>query len=480
MSFFLVAAEGDTEQIPGNIASLVESSLERNGPNKDDSIWPVIWDFAGQAVYHAIHPIFMSQEAIYVLALDLTRELAAPAQCRVRPLDHAEVEVTSPDTEDTNLDHILKWLDLVHSLLTAEKLGKTTEGAFPPVILVGTYADSVRKSERDPTEVMEAALEKIYDMAPREVVDHIHDSFVIDNTKAGNPDQQEDSEIVSLRQKILELAAKMPHVKKEVPLQWLRVEEKVFEMVEKGEHYLPKKRFEEDVAEAICHFDVKDDVKELLHFLHSRGTIIHHDLPQNPDGMVVLDPQWLINVLIKIITVNPTWKAAPFIKRHYRILENEGFLSNDLLNHAFENLKLEGARENLLEVMEKFNLICNSRGCKGRDFPYFVPCMLTLPMKDKRSKDIDNGPLPVFLTFNTNYVPSGLFCRLIALFWGWASQLCGICIEPTLYAKSARFNVSKLYHITLEAHKTLISVKLWTDADSNQEEEKRLCRELLR
>lgn len=59
------------------------------------------------------------------------------------------------------------------------------------------------------------------------------------------------------------------------------------------------------------------------------------------------------------------------------------------------------------------------------------------------------------------------------------TQLCGICKEPTLYAKSARFNVSKLYHITLEAHKTLISVKLWTNADSNQEEEKRLCRELL-
>ncbi|PFX19564.1 Nephrocystin-3 [Stylophora pistillata] len=464
------------EQIPVKVASL----LRRKNPDKDDGIWPIIWDFAGQAVYHAIHPIFLSQEAIYVLALDLTRELTTPAQCRVQPRDHAEVEVTSPDTEDTNLDHILKWLDLVHCLSTAKKLGRTTEGAFPPVILVGTHADIIRNSGRDPTKVMDAVLDKISDMAPHEIVDHIHAKFVIDNTKAGCPVQQEDQEIVSMRQRILELAEKMPHTKNEIPLLWHYVEEKIFEMVEKKEHYLPKKRFQKEVADALCHFDVQDDVEGLLHFLRSRGTVIYHDHPENPDGLVVLDPQWLIDVLSKIITVYPTWEARPSIKKHYRVLGNTGFLSNVLLNQSFKNLKLERTRKNLLELMEKFNLICNSRGCKGRDFPYFVPCMLTLPMNDKRSKYMENGPLPVYLTFNTNYVPAGLFCRLISLFWEWTSQLCGIFIEPTLFANSARFNVSKFYHITLEAHKTVISLKLWTNGDSNQEEEKKICGQLLR
>ena len=305
------------------------------------------------------------------------------------------------------------------------------------------------------------------------------ESFFIDNT---NPNREDDPQIVSLRAELLNLARKMPHINKVIPMQWLRVEQKVDEMVkEKGIRYVGKKRFVEDISGGICQFNDTDDVEELLHFLQARGRVIYQDLPENPDGLVVLDPQWLIKILCEIITVSPPWKNDPVLQKDYKVLGRKGLLSQQLLNQAFEHLKLNDIKDSLIHIMESFDVICNSKNCKGKDYPYFVPCMLESPKKNTRGTNMRNGPLPVFLTFNTNYVPSGLFCRLVVHFWEWASQLCrDPRMAPSLFSNAARFNVSEVYQLTLECHKTVIKLIIWTQRDSDGMEEKRICEELLR
>ena len=459
------------------VLSLIERGLKKNDTSDNEGIWPVVWDFAGQAVYHAIHPIFLSQEAIYVLVSDLTKELSAPAQCRIRPPNQDEIEVNSPYVEDTNLDHMMRWLDLVHSLGRPEFQRKlaNTKDVLSPVVLVGTHADGVR----DPYKKMESVKGTICSMAIPATLGHISkESFFIDNT---NPNREDDPQIVSLRSELLNLAKKMPHIKKVIPMQWLRVEQKVDEMVkEKGVHYVGKERFTKDISGGICQFNDADDVEELLHFLQARGRVIYQDRPENPDGLVVLDPQWLSKILCEIITVSPPWKNDPVVQKDYEVLGKKGLLSQQLLNRAFEHLELKDIRDSLIHIMESFDVICNSKNCKGKDYPYLVPCMLESPKKNTRGTNMRNGPLPVFLTFNTNYVPCGLFCRLVVHFWEWASQLCGSYIAPSLFSNAARFNVSKVYHLTLECHKTVIELKVWTPRDSDKMEEKRICEELLR
>ena len=466
-------------KIPMTVLSLIERGLERNDTSVIECIWPVIWDFAGQAVYHAIHPIFLSQEAIYVLVSDLTEELCAPAQCRIRLHNHDEIEVNSPYVADTNLDHMIRWLDLVHSLGRPEFQIRSanTRDVLPPVVLVGTHADGVR----DPCKEMESVMETIRSMAHPATLQHISkESFFIDNT---NPNREDDPQIVSLRAELLDLAKKLPHIKKVIPMQWLRVEQKIDEMVkEKGKRYVGKKRFTEDISGGICQFNGTDDVEELLHFLQARGRVIYQDLPENPDGLVVLDPQWLIKILCEIITVSPPWKNEPVIQKDYEVLGRKGLLSQQLLDRAFEHLELNEIRDSLIHIMESFDVICNSKNCKGEDYPFFVPCMLKSPKKNTRGTNMRNGPLPVFLTFNTNYVPSGLFCRLVVHFWEeFASQLCrDPRMAPSLFSNAARFNVSEVYQLTLECHKTVIKLIIWTQQDSDGMEEKRICEKLLR
>ena len=472
-----VKSEREPEEVPEKVLSLVDHSFKGNETSDNEEIWPFFWDFAGQAVYHAILPIFLSPEAIYVLVSDLTKELCASAQCRIRPPNHDEIEVNSPYAEDTNLDHMMRWLDLVHSLGQPELQRKSadTNQVLPPVVLVGTHADGVK----DPCKEMESVKEIICSMAHPATLDHISkESFFIDNT---NPNREDDPQIVSLRAELLNLARKMPHINKVIPMQWLRVEQKVEEMVkEKGMHYVGKKRFAEDISGGICQFNDTDDVEELLHFLQARGRIIYQDLPENPDGLVVLDPQWLIKILSEIITVSPSWKINLVIQKDYQVLGEKGLLSQKLLTQAFEHLELNDIRDSLINIMESFDVICNSKNCKGEGYPYLVPCMLETLKKNTRGTNMRRGPLPVFLTFKTNRVPSGLFCRLVVQFWEWASQLCDPCIAPSLFANAARFTVSKVYQVTLECFKTVIKVKVWTQQDSDKMEEKRICKELLR
>ena len=454
----------------------MERSLNGNDTSDNEDIWFFPKDFVSQEVYHAIHPVFLPQEAIYVLESDLTKKLSAPAQCRIGPPNHDERVVNSPYIQDTNLDHMMRWLDLVQSLRQPEFQGKSadTNQVLPPVVLVGTHADGVR----DPCKEMESVNETICSMAHSETLKHISkELFFIDNT---NPNREDDPQIVSLRTELLNLARKMPNFNKVIPMQWLRVEQKVDEMVKKGMHYVGKKLFAEDISGGICQFNDKDDVEELLHFLQARGRVIYQDLPENPDGLVVLDPQWLIKILCEIITVSPPWKNDPVLQKDYQVLGRKGLLSQQLLNQAFEHLELNDIKDSLIHIMESFDVICNSKNCKGKDYPYFVPCMLKSPKKNTRGTNMRNGPLPVFLTFNTNYVPSGLFCRLVVHFWEWASQLCGSCTAPSLFSNAARFNVSEVYQLTLECHKTVIKLIIWTQRDSDGMEEKRICEELLR
>ena len=410
---------------------------------------------------------------------DLTKELSAPAQCRIRPPNHDEIVVNSPYVEDTNLDHMMRWLDLVHSLGQPELQRKSadTNQALAPVVLVGTHADGVK----DPCKEMESVKEIISSVAHPATLGHISkEVFFMDNT---NPNREDDPQIVSLRVELLNLAKKMPHINKVIPMQWLRVEQKVDEMVkEKGMHYIGKKRFAEDISGGICQFNGTNDVEELLHFLQARGRVIYQDLAENPDGLVVLDPQWLIEILCEIITVSPPWKNDPIITRDYQVLRKKGLLSQQLLDRAFEHLELNEIRDSLIHIMESFDVICNSKNYKGEDYLFFVPCMLKSPKKNTRGTNMRNGPLPVFLTFNTNYVPSGLFCRLVVHFWEeFASQLCRDSrMAPSLFSNAARFHVSEVYQLTLECHKTVIELIIWTPRDSDEIEEKRICKDLLR
>ncbi|KAJ7370539.1 hypothetical protein OS493_031824 [Desmophyllum pertusum] len=254
-------------------------NFRRKNSDNDDKIWPVIWDFTGQAIYRAIHPIFVSREAIYVLVLDLTKELSAIAQCCVKELDHEEAKIPAPDSNDTNLDHILRWMDLVHCFKH-----RVSGETLPPVILVGTHADLLQ----DPSDKITKVEDKIRHTA-RVFSDHIIRKTFLNNTLAGK--QEEDPQIVSLREEILKVGEGMPHTKDDVPLKWLQVENEVYDLASMGTNYITREDFKKNICGEICQFENEDDFEVLLHFLHDRGTVVYHGCANDKRSLVVLNPE---------------------------------------------------------------------------------------------------------------------------------------------------------------------------------------------
>ena len=439
----------DVDTIPDDISSLVEDNfgddeVDNCKDNDSEGIWPVIWDFAGQTVYRAIHPIFMSPEAVFVLAFDLSKNLFDKAGGNTGG-NHS---VPNPDGEDSNLEHIMRWMDMVHSL----KHSAESE-TLPPVILVGTHADSVKE---DPNRIMDCLLDRF--CKNRLLGEHIAGSVAVDNTRAGKA--QEDPGIVRLRRQILEVANKLPHTKKEVPLQWLKIENRIQHEAQCGVKYIPKLSFKEEIVEKVCKIQV-DDVEPILNFLHDRGIIIYHENANDPNGLVVLDPQWLVNVLCKIITVVPSREENINIRSHRKKLKEKGILAKELLDHACGELGLMEVEQSLLFLMEKFNLLFRCPSMDNEEI-YLVPCMLTArPGKEIIPTADDTSSSPVYVTFKTEYVPIGLFSRLVVLFGVWAARKSS-CEQQQIFANAARFVLDGKNFLGLVCYKSVVKLQVWS------------------
>ena len=394
----------------------------------------------------------MSSDDIYLLMFDLTKKLSEKAVCRVN-VEHKELTAAARDGEDTNMDHLLRWMDLIHSL---KKDFQSDGTSYPPVILVGTHADGVD----DPRKVIDSVVEEKLVFDKKTYLPHIASHLPIENSKSGESADHEE-EIGELRKKILELADKIPHTKRKIPLQWHRVEKEISQPVWQKKKYLQREAFRKDIVSHHCTFNSEEDFDELVYFLHGRGTIVYHEHDKKKDGLVVLNPQWLINVLCEIIKVKPDKDEKAWIKEDRKELKNKGVLSGRLIDYTCSKENVDLIKDSLISLMDKFNLICKwpekTEEKRTGESQVLVPCMLTTFYEGKKEKEKENAA-PIYLTFRTKYVPFGLFCRLVVLF-GKTPQFNN---TYELYANKARFALDNENHVLqLLCYKSVIKLQIF-------------------
>jgi len=137
-----------------------------------------VWDFAGQQLYYASHPLFLSSRALYILVHNLSKPLLAQAQPYVRQ-GTRDIPLKNPKNE-TNLENLLSWLVTIHSI--AEVKGEPDRRLTylrPPVLIVGTHADQ-------PAEDIAMMKEEIQkNISDKEYEKHVvRPLFNIDNTSS--------------------------------------------------------------------------------------------------------------------------------------------------------------------------------------------------------------------------------------------------------------------------------------------------------
>ena len=452
------------------IEFLLPDLLEVDETDNEDDIYLVLWDFAGESVYYETHALFLTSRAIFLLAYDLSRD---PYE-KALPVKKQEMFEVIEDRigMKTNLDYLDYWMTSVSSISSQGKdheinpalASKVLPKTLPPVFLVCTHADRPcgGKDSKD------LALKVYGELQEKSYSAHLCGKFEVDNTKSG--EKPECPGVSSLRESIRAVAREMPQMKEFIPIKWLKFEKMLQVLLNNGRKWITIKHAKQ-IASDFC--QIHDDVefKTAIDFLHDQRILIHFDNTDELNKLVVLDLQWLIDVMKKVITIKRYDDAEREFKVVWRKLEKEGILEEKLLHHLWDPLIGKYATfESLIAIMEKFSLLCSwpaSDDLSSRE--YLVPSMLKTHPPQHITRLIASAHLPsLFIKFESGQVPSRLFPRLVTQFLLWGKDGFWSPVNPQLYQNFARLFTAKddQCSVVLLCHSSFIEVVVHGGNDS--------------
>ncbi|PFX13629.1 putative serine/threonine-protein kinase pats1, partial [Stylophora pistillata] len=423
------------------VAKVLPQLLQDNWEDDREDIYSVIWDFAGQSVYYVTHPLFLTGRAVYFLVYDLSRNPSEKATPLVKQGVYRVIE--DRYNLKTNFDYLDFWMSSLASLLEqsdCQQVDPVTEvplKKFPAVFLVCTHADQPY-CDRNPFDL---AKEIFGDLKSKPYSAHLFDVFCVDNTKSGT--ESECKETMRLREAVQDVSKGLPHVNEAIPIKWLRYEHFLRVLKENDHHKFISFSIAKDIA--FKFFNINDnEVQTLLNFLHDLRVLIHFDDSPELSEIVFLDIQWLIDVFKNVITVTAYHEEKSFAHL-WKKLEIEGILEEKLLKHVWSSLIPQTeTHESLIEIMKRFSLLCPWPQPSSHEVPgkrYIVPSMLRTRPPAEIPKLVESAKIPsLFLKFDTDRVPLGLFPRFVLEFFQWCRKELPRLTLPQLYHNFARFN----------------------------------------
>ena len=433
------------------------------------------YDFAGQLVFHASHPTFLSSRAIYIMTFDMNSIINEEHERQNVEEIHVNKYAGGNQGTISDIDSIFFWLNIVY-MFAASK-----QSIYPHVILVGTHADKLPRANQD----------KIVDKCFREIRCLLADSplktvlsdkeFVVDNTKKADPCFAE------LQTEIVTLARLQPHWGEHTPSKWLPLDREIQSARKSGVKVLSVEQIKELNSGLEVNISEDTELQLFLQFLHDTGEILYFNESTLRD-YAVLDPVWLIDALKAIITADQFAIRSPKQADKWKHFCETGIIYQSTIVAIFkENVEDPEFFENydhVLRLMEKFLFIVspiNVSSCledngathKEKDIEYIVPSMVQKQIDSKLitlSEGLSSTPVLCMVSKN-NFLPSAVFHKLLAkCISKW--QIVEQNGRKQIFCDVCKFNLdqSKHYKLTVFSAKHAIHAKIvsYTDMDRPQ------------
>ena len=427
--------------VPEEVAAVTERFLREDGDDGIEDIHFTFWDFAGQSVYYVTHPLFLTARAMFLLVYDLSLNPDDEAKPVLKQGVYEESEESY--NIKTNFDYLDFWMRSVASLARGQaegsRLEETTSVKLPPVFLVCTHADKPY-GHGDPRKLAR----KIFGYLKRKPYGaHVCDVFWIDNTSL-SVKNSDCPEVVRLRQEIIAVAKELPFINETIPINWLKFEKALQAKKEVGNKRISLETAK-DIAKNDCNIGGQKEFETLMHYLDDIKSLIHYDDTVQLNQLVVLDPQWLVDVFKKVITVKAYDPEEKEFLHLWRKLESTGVLDEKLVAHVWGPLfEDKETLESLIGIMERFSLLCPWSVHASRNRQYLVPSMLMSCPTTELLELVESASIPsLFVKFSSGEVPPAFFPRLIVQFIQWGRERFWSEETPQLFRGFARFYTSE-------------------------------------
>ena len=427
--------------VPEEVAAVAEQFLRGDVDDSTEDIYFTFWDFAGQSVYYVTHPLFLATRAMFLWVYDLSLNPDDEA----KPVLKQGVFEESEESYDlkTNFDYLDFWMKSVASLARGQaegsRLEETPSVKLPPVFLVCTHADKPY-GRGDPRKLAR----KIFGCLKRKPYGaHLCDVFWIDNTSL-SVNNSDCPEVVRLRQEIITVAKELPFINETIPINWLK-----FETALQAKREVGNKRISlestKDIAKNDCNIVDEKEFETLLNYLHDIRSLIHYEDTVQLNKLVVLEPQWLVDVFKKVITVKPYDPQEKEFLHLWRKLESKGVLDEKLVAHVWGPLfEDKETLESLIGIMERFSLLCPWSVHASSNSQYLVPSMLMSCPTTELLDLVESANIPsLFVKFSNGEVPPAFFSRLVVQFIQWGRERFWSEETPQLFRGFARFYTSE-------------------------------------
>ena len=416
------AQEQLTESLPQPHSSDIQEATSYTPTSDPDNLNAVVWDFAGQAIFHNTHSIFISEHGVPVITFNASMKLTD--QVIVRK------EAASPAECHTIIQSIHYWLQVVDSMCSVKGSDEDHSPLLPTALLAGTHIDKLHPDIKEARKIAKTMILPILENELLEKPYTRHLAGIRNGIKAALEqccffisNKVRDEEIDRLKDYTIAVASSL---RKKQPIFFLKIEQSLLLL---EEQIISKSIMANIIAKSS--FSILEDSPEfkgVLNYFHVKRTILHFSQIESLRNLVILSPGWLAK-LFSYVLIGHSYITGNELDNAWLQLTKYGILHENLLVHMLDKFHTDYpsavhvTKRQVVDILLCFHLVAlisrevwfaetgyPSLPESGNTFivPSLVPHdeMKTVPCTEKERI--------VYFKFQTGFIPTSVLNQLIA------------------------------------------------------------------
>ena len=408
--------------LPQPLPKDVQEATSYTPTNDPDSLNAVIWDFAGQVIFHNTHSIFISENGVPVITFNASMTLTDEIMVRKGANPPAECH--------TIISSIHYWLQVVDSMCSVRGSDEDHSPLLPTALLAGTHIDKlhpdIKEARKIAKKIILPILEK--ELLGKPYARHLAGMkygikaalkqccFFVSN-------KSRDEEIDQLKDFTIVVASSL---RKEQPIVFLKIEQSLLLLEDK---IISKSMMANIVAKSS--FSVSENSPEfqgVVSYFHTKRTILHFNQIESLKDLVILSPGWLAKLFGYVIAAH-SYITGTELDNAWQQLTEYGILHENLLVHMLEKFHsdyptvVHVTKQQVVDILLCFHLVAliNRKAWFAETgYPsipksgdtFIVPSLV--PRDHTKTIPCTENERIVYFKFDTGFIPTSVLNQLIA------------------------------------------------------------------